>query len=94
MEPQLTITYEMGLQQQFGDRFALDLTGFYKDIRNLLAYQSIQFRANEGDIRTYRVRRNQDYANIRGVTISLNKRMMPGDPIAAKLDYTFQVAEG
>jgi outer membrane receptor protein involved in Fe transport len=94
LEPQLTITYEMGLQQQFGDRFALELTGFYKDIRNLLAWQAIQFRSNEGDIRSYRVRRNQDYANIRGVTISINKRMMPGDPIAAKLDYTFQVAEG
>jgi outer membrane receptor protein involved in Fe transport len=94
LEPQLTITYELGLQQQFGDRFAIDLTGFYKDIRNLLASQTIQFRANEGDIRTYRVQRNQDYANIRGLTISLNKRMAPGDPVAAKIDYTFQVAEG
>lgn len=94
LNPQNTITYEMGLQQQFGDRISIDVTGFYKDIRNLLAWQSIQFRSIEGDIRQYRVRRNQDYANVRGLTISLSKRMAPGDPVAAKIDYTFQTAEG
>lgn len=94
LSPEKTVTYELGLQQQFGDRMAIDITGFYKDIRDLLAWQTIQFRSNAGDTRTYRMRLNQDYGNVKGFIISLTKRMAPGDPIAVKLDYTFQVAEG
>ncbi len=94
LSPEKTVTYELGLQQQFGDRMALDITGFYKDIRDLLAWQTIQFRSEAGDTRTYRMRLNQDYGNVKGFMISLTKRMAPGDPVAAKIDYTFQVAEG
>jgi outer membrane receptor protein involved in Fe transport len=94
LDPEQTIMYELGLQQQFGDRIAIDLTGFYRDIRDLLAWQTIQFRELSGDIRQYRMRQNQDYGNVRGVTLSLIKRMAPGDPVTAKIDYTFQVAEG
>jgi outer membrane receptor protein involved in Fe transport len=100
LDPEKTILYEIGLQQQFGDMFALDITGFYKDIRNLLAWQTIQFRTLSteeligGDVRTYRVRRNQDYGNVKGITLSFEKRMRPDSPVAAKIDYTFQVAEG
>ena len=94
LSPEKTVTYELGLKQQFGDRIALDITGFYKDIRDLLAWQTIQYRAGTGDTRTYRMRLNQDYGNVKGFMITLTKRMAPGDPVAAKIDYTFQVAEG
>jgi outer membrane receptor protein involved in Fe transport len=94
LSPEKTVSYELGLQQQFGDRMSLDITGFYKDIRDLLAWQTIQFRSEAGDTRTYRMRLNQDYGNVKGFIISLSKRMAPGDPVAAKIDYTFQVAEG
>lgn len=94
LNPQKTISYEIGLQQQLGDRFAMDLTAFYKDVRDLLASQTIKFTDLVGRRRDYRVWRNQDYGNIKGITFSLNKRMAPGDPIAASIDYTYQVAEG
>ena len=94
LNPERTVMYEMGLKQQFGDRIAVDVSGFYRDIRDYLAWQTIQFRELGGDIRTYRIRQNLDYGNVRGVTLTITKRMAPGDPIAAKIDYTFQVAEG
>ncbi len=94
LNPQRTVTYEMGLQQQFTDDIALDVTAFYKDIRDYLAWQTIQFRADNGDLRTYRVRQNQDYANVKGLTVSLNKRMSSSLPVAMKIDYTFQAADG
>ncbi len=94
LNPQKTVIYEMGLQQQISDRYAIDVTGFYKDIRDLLATQSLQFRALSGDIRNYSLYRNLDYANVKGLTLSFTKRMMGGDPVAANIDYTFQVAEG
>ncbi len=94
LNPEKTISYEIGLQQQFGGMFALDVTGFYKDIRDLLAWQTITFTRLDGDRQNYRVRRNQDYANIKGITLSLEKRMQSNSPVSAKIDYTFQVAEG
>lgn len=94
LEPEKQITYELGLKQQFGDMMAIDFTGFYKDIRNLLAWQTITFNRLEGDRQSYRVRRNQDYANVMGVTLSFEKRSRPSSPIAAKIDYTFQISEG
>lgn len=94
LNPEKTVIYEMGLQQQLGDRFALDITGFYKDIRDLLAQQRIKFFDLDGNRRDYRVWRNQDYGNVKGLTLSLSKRMAPGDPIAASIEYTYQVAEG
>ena len=94
LDPEKTISYEIGLQQQFGSMFSLDITGFYKDIRDLLAWQTITFERLDGDRQSYRVRRNQDYANVKGVTVSLQKRMTPSSPISATVDYTFQVAEG
>ncbi len=100
LDPEKTISYEIGLQQQFTRSLAFDVTGFYKDIRSLLAWQTIKFfRLNEdnivsGETQDYRVRRNQDYGNVKGVTLTLEKRALAGDPFAAKIDYTFQVAEG
>ena len=94
LDPEKQITYEIGLKQQLGDEFAIEITGFYKDIRNLLAWQTITFTRIEGDRQDYRIRRNQDYANIKGIILSFEKRLTASSPIAAKIDYTFQVAEG
>ncbi|RMH62775.1 MAG: TonB-dependent receptor [Calditrichaeota bacterium] len=94
LNPEKTILYEIGLQQQLTSSIVLNVTGFYKDIRNLLAWQTITFDRLDGDRQTYRVRRNQDYGNVKGVTLTLEKRAVPGDKFAAKLDYTFQAAEG
>ncbi len=94
LNPEKTIMYEVGLQQQFGDQIALNITGFYKDIRDLLAWQTIKFRRLEGDYQDYRIRRNQDYANVKGMTIEIEKRMTKEVPVSAKLNYTYQIAEG
>jgi len=37
LEPQQTIMYEIGLQQALTDELGITITGYYKDIRNLLA---------------------------------------------------------
>lgn len=94
LEPEKQITYELGLKQQLGGMMVIDVTGFYKDIRNLLAWQTITFTRLEGDRQNYRIRRNQDYANVMGITLSLEKRSNASSPIAAKIDYTFQISEG
>ena len=88
LKPQRTVIYELGLQQQLGDEFALDLTGYFKDIRNLLGTEILQTVTG---IRYARYI-NRDYGNVRGFTVSFEKRQSNG--IGATIDYTYQIAKG
>lgn len=90
LNPEKTVTYELGLQQQFGDNLSLIVTGFYKDVRDLLAIQQIRISDDE----TYYRYVNQDYGNIKGIILSFIKQRFGNDLVRASLDYTFQVAEG
>jgi len=90
LDPEKTVTYEIGLQQQLNETLAFNVTGFYKDVRDLLAIQEIRISSNQ----LYQKYVNKDYGNIKGITFSLSKRKMPDELLGASLDYTFQVAEG
>ncbi len=90
VDPQKSIQYEIGLQQQLTDDFKFDLTGFYKDVSNYIYTQTVY--TNSG--RQYSVLTNLAYSNVRGITLSFLKRRSPGSLFSASLDYTFSVAEG
>jgi outer membrane receptor protein involved in Fe transport len=90
LNPERTVTYEIGLQQQLDESIAFNVTGFYKDVRDLLAIQQIRISSNS----IYQKYVNKDYGNIKGITFSINKRKMNEDLFGASLDYTFQFAEG
>lgn len=88
LEPQQTTMYEIGLQQALTDELGITITGYYKDIRNLLAAEI--FIKNE--FRKFSKLINKDYGSVKGVTLSFEKRFNNG--IGATVDYTFQIAKG
>lgn len=88
LKPERTVMYEVGLQQQLVDGVAMTLTGFYKDVRNLLGTE-ILTTYNQVQYARYI---NRDYANVRGVTVAFDKRLENG--IGVAVDYTYQIAEG
>jgi len=90
LDAQRTVMYEIGLQQQIGDLFSMDITGFYRDIRNWVGSSPLK-PTYAVDI-FYSQYENRDYANVRGITITLNRRY--AHYFGANLNYTFQVAEG
>ncbi len=90
LNPEKTVSYEIGLQQQLTDELAFNVTAFSKDVRDLLALQQIRVSSSY----TYYKYVNKDYGNIKGVTFALTKRKLPGDLFALSIDYTYQVAEG
>ncbi len=90
LNPEKTITYEIGLQQQLSDNLSFDITGYVKDVRDLLALQKIQASASKA----YFMYVNKDYANIKGITFSIKKRRNANELFGASLDYTFQSTEG
>ncbi len=90
LNPEKTVSYEIGLQQQLFENVAFNITGYYKDVRDLLATQQIRISGDQ----TYFTYVNKDYANIKGIVFSLIKRKTQQDMFGFTLDYTFQTAEG
>ena len=88
LQPQQTIMYEIGLQQALTNELGVTVTGYYKDIRNLLAAEIFI----KNDFRKFSRLINKDYGSVKGVTLSLEKRFING--IGASIDYTFQIAKG
>ena len=90
LNPEKNISYEIGLQQQLTDNLAFNVTGFYKDVRDLLALEVTRISGEK----VYQRYVNKDYGNIKGITFSLTKRRTKTDMLGFTLDYTFQTAEG
>jgi len=90
LEPQMTIMYELGLQQQLIRDLSLDLTMFYRDIRNWVSTSAVIPTSIAGV--SYVQYINRDYANARGVVLSLKYSM--SNALYANLEYTYQIAEG
>lgn len=91
LKPEQTTSGELGLQQQLTDDISADITGFFRDIRNLAGtLNEIQYVYGGSDVYSEYV--NTDFGFIKGIVFSLDKRFESG--ISATLDYTFQVAKG
>lgn len=90
LDAQRTIMYEIGLQQELTQDIGIDVTGFYRDIRNWVDTSPIQ-QTYAVDI-GYSQFINRAYANVRGITFALKKRFSHN--FSANVDYTYQVAEG
>jgi outer membrane receptor protein involved in Fe transport len=88
LKPERTVMYEVGLQQQLVEGVAMTVTGFYKDVRNLLGTEILR-TYNQIQYARYI---NRDYANVRGVTVAIDKRFE--NKVGVAVDYTFQIAEG
>lgn len=88
LEPQKTVTYELGLQQQLSPTTAVDVTMFYKNILNWL---SSEYNFIHNDFRYTRYI-TEDYGNTRGVTVALVQRTAVG--FSLNVDYTYEIAEG
>lgn len=93
LEPERSIQYEMGLQQQFTDDIKMDLTIFYKDVNNLIEDR----RVIAGEVaidKEFNVITNISYAKVKGFTASFLKRRSARGLFSATLDYTFQIGQG
>jgi len=88
LQPQKTIMYEIGLQQQLADDYVITITAYSKDIRNLLGTQ-IHIKNN---FKKFSKLINIDYGSVKGFTLSFEKRFSNG--FSTTVDYTFQKAQG
>ncbi len=89
LNPQSTITYEIGLKQQVGNDVGVEAICFYKDVKDLLGSELFELYSR-GDY--YARYANMDYGAVQGITLSLEKRR-GSDLLSASLDYTYQISE-
>ncbi|MDG1224736.1 MAG: TonB-dependent receptor [Candidatus Marinimicrobia bacterium] len=88
IQPEKTITFELGLQQQINKSISIDLAIYNKTIRDLLSQEII----NTSDKKVYARYINRDYGNVRGIAASLDSRN--NNNFSWGIDYTYQIAKG
>ena len=91
LAPQQTISGEVGFQQALTDLITVDLTGYFRDIRNLAGTRADEIPIFGGTSK-YSKFINSDFGFVRGIVLSVSKRL--SDNWSATLDYTLQAAKG
>jgi outer membrane receptor protein involved in Fe transport len=97
LEPMKTIAYELGVRHQFGADFLLDVSTYYKDIKNWIntASQNQLFYDLYGITvvgSNNAIYYNADYASVRGFELNLSKDY--GSRFAGRVTYTLAWATG
>lgn len=87
LKPEKTIAYELGVETRLSNDIALDITAYYKDIFDYVAYE--RFQATPSQYHRYV---NLDYANAKGIEIAIRKRF--SNFFGGQFNYTFSHAEG
>src|ERR1035437_713510 len=87
LEPQVTNSYDVGIMQGLVAGFTLDISGYYKDVKNLV--EAANFTSNTG--LSYSSYYNRDNADIRGFRVALTKK---SGIISGSINYQYSVATG
>ncbi len=80
--------YEFGYKQSLTPDVGLDVSVFYKDIRDL---RGVEFVNTYNDA-TYARLSNADFGNVLGFTVALDHHKL--GPATLAMDYTWQLAQG
>jgi len=89
LKPQKTVMYELGVKQEIYPGITIDLTGYYRDVRD---WVSTGVPIDLGGGTSYIIYVNKDYSNVRGVVLNVDKRY--GKYYQFNINYTYQIAEG
>lgn len=87
LKPERTTAYEVGVARQFGDNVRVDLTTYYKDVKDLVEIATIPSFPN--NFASYR---NRDFATIKGLDIGFTMR--PTNHIGTSVNYSLSFAQG
>ncbi|MCK4653940.1 MAG: TonB-dependent receptor, partial [Candidatus Cloacimonetes bacterium] len=90
LEPQITVTYEVGLQKQLGEDYVMDIQAYYKNIYNYVSTREVVDPVNTNV--TWFEYISEDYGSARGIDINLEKRL--SNFIMGSASYSLSWANG
>jgi outer membrane receptor protein involved in Fe transport len=88
LQPEKTTEYELGFRQRLGARAALTISGFFRQIENLI--QGRELRAATPSV--YTSYENVDFGTVKGAEFAFDLRRTGG--LAASVNYTLSFANG
>jgi len=88
LEPERTIAYEVGVAHQFTDDLTAELTGFTKDINNLVSSLHVDITHD------YSYFINDVYGRVQGFELTLRKWRTGQSHVSGSLSYTYSIAKG
>jgi outer membrane receptor protein involved in Fe transport len=88
LRPETTNSYDVGVVQALGEGFTLEISGYYKDVKNLIQQSDFIDERAAYQVSSYF---NLDYADIRGFRISVNKRR---GALTGSINYQYGYASG
>jgi len=94
MSNEKTVQYEIGYKQAIADVWAVELVGWSKDQGNMVGSELVPAfsDANVANPYGYTVFLNYDYANSKGLDITIEKR--PSNYFSGKITYTYSKCTG
>ena len=87
LKPEQTTAYEVGLANQISNYAKLDITAYYKDVKDLVQIQTIASFPN-----SFSSYRNKDFATIKGIDFGFTLRRV--SHIQAQMAYSLSYALG
>ena len=92
LNPEVDISYELGLRSQISNNDALSLSAYWKDKYDFVTAASIQIKDATGRELSRTMRINSDYARVRGLEVSYIKRI--SDWFNGQISAAYMVATG
>ena len=89
LRPEQTVNGEIGLKQELTSSSAVEITAYYRDIRNLAGTATDPITIAGSSARYGRLV-NSDFGLVRGIILRYDQRI--GRDLYAGVDYTYQVA--
>ena len=88
LEPERTVAYEVGIAQQLTRDLTVNVTGFTKDIDNLVSSVHVDITND------YSYFINDIYGRVQGFELTARKWRIGRSPISGMINYTYSVAKG
>lgn len=92
LNPETTVSYELGLRNQFSPDDVLTITAYYKDIYDYVATVSAKISDPRFAGQSFITYVNQDYTKSRGLELDFKKRI--GKWFNGNLNITYSIATG
>ncbi len=92
LNPETTVSYELGIRNQFTNDDVLTVTAYYKNIYDYVATKSVTFNSGRLIGQSFITYFNQDYARTRGLEIEFQKRI--GNWFNGRINFAYSVATG
>lgn len=86
LKPEITVDYEAGFKQKIGDRMALTISAFYREMRNMVRFR----RFVNAYPFTYDTQDNLDYGTVKGLQMQYEMRRTGN--VSLRAAYTLQFA--